>query len=186
MSERERWIVYPLLFLTLGIAMRNQFLPTKRFGAMDLGAGVIQAEKIICNNLAVLRQEECNRLHSDAIEFDEASGKHLRTQGLIESLQLKAIEADFRKVGVADAQGRPVILIGTDLQTQFGVIQITNSEGKPQVRICASEAGGVVAASQVITSGVHKLSQPESSGVPLPSANPPSQPNDSSEEEKGP
>ena len=39
MTDRERWIIYPLVFLTLGIALRNQFLPTRRFGAMDLRAG---------------------------------------------------------------------------------------------------------------------------------------------------
>ena len=45
MTDRERWIVYPLVFLTLGIALRNQFLPTRQFGAVDLKAGEISAKK---------------------------------------------------------------------------------------------------------------------------------------------
>ena len=55
MSTRERWIVYPLLFLTLGIAMRNQFLPTKRMGAVDFMAGELSAQTIHCNNLEVMQ-----------------------------------------------------------------------------------------------------------------------------------
>jgi hypothetical protein len=29
MSDRERWIVYPLLFLSLGVALHDKFLPSK-------------------------------------------------------------------------------------------------------------------------------------------------------------
>ena len=30
MSDRERWIVYPLLFLAIGMSLRDKTLPTKR------------------------------------------------------------------------------------------------------------------------------------------------------------
>jgi hypothetical protein len=29
MSDRERWVVYPLLFLSLGVALHDKFLPSK-------------------------------------------------------------------------------------------------------------------------------------------------------------
>jgi hypothetical protein len=29
MSDRERWIVYPLLFLSLGVSLHDKFLPSK-------------------------------------------------------------------------------------------------------------------------------------------------------------
>jgi hypothetical protein len=36
MSTRERWIVYPLLFLTLGIAIRDKFLPPRILRVQNL------------------------------------------------------------------------------------------------------------------------------------------------------
>jgi len=48
MSTRERWIVYPLLFLTLGIVMRDKVMPLARFQASEVAAG-----RIRCNQLQV-------------------------------------------------------------------------------------------------------------------------------------
>jgi hypothetical protein len=144
MSTRERWIVYPLLFLTLGIALRNQFLPTRRFGAMDLKAGEITAQKIICNDLAILRKGECNQLQCDQFQFNEGLGKHLRVAGLAECLQLKAAQAEFRAMVVADADGKPVVLALADKNAQSGVIQTMTSSGLPLVQIRSTDAGGLV------------------------------------------
>ncbi|MBU4399038.1 MAG: hypothetical protein KKE86_06840, partial [Planctomycetes bacterium] len=64
MSTRERWIVYPLLFLTLGIALRNKILPPTHFGGMEttLKAGEIDVRRIRCGELqagrAILNQLE--------------------------------------------------------------------------------------------------------------------------------
>ena len=48
MSTRERWIVYPLLFLTLGIVMRDKVFPQRHFQAND-----VTAERIHCGQLQV-------------------------------------------------------------------------------------------------------------------------------------
>ncbi len=48
MSTRERWIVYPLLFLTLGIALRDKYVPPKHFQA-----GEITANRLHCGQLEV-------------------------------------------------------------------------------------------------------------------------------------
>jgi hypothetical protein len=48
MSTRERWIVYPLLFLTLGIVMRDKIVPRTRFQIDEVVAG-----QILCNQLQV-------------------------------------------------------------------------------------------------------------------------------------
>ena len=36
MSDRERWIVYPLLFLAIGMSLRDKTLPTKRLVTQKL------------------------------------------------------------------------------------------------------------------------------------------------------
>jgi hypothetical protein len=123
MTDRERWIVYPLVFLTLGIALRNQFLPTRQFGAVDLRAGEISAQKIICNDLEVRQTGACNQLQCEQFKFNEALGKHIRTLGLTESVLLKAVEANFGEMLIVNAQGKPVVLAGINKITQSGVIQ---------------------------------------------------------------
>ncbi len=144
MSDRERWIVYPLLFLTLGIALRNQFLPTRRFGALDLKAGELTAQKILCNDLVIYQKGECSQLQCNQFQFDEAFGKHISIAGLAECVGLKAGEAECRRVVVVDAEGRPVVLAGADKNTQAGVIQTMNANGMPLVQIRSTGTGGAV------------------------------------------
>jgi hypothetical protein len=146
MSDRERWIVYPLVFLTLGIALRNQFLPTRRFGAVDLKAGEITAQKILCNDLVVMQKGECNQFQCEQFQFNEALGKHIRTLGLAECVQLKAGEAECRAILVVNTDGKPAILAGTDKNSRSGVIQTMNSNGMPLVQIRATDSGGLVTA----------------------------------------
>jgi hypothetical protein len=146
MSDRERWIIYPLVFLTLGIALRNQFLPTRRFGAVDLKAGELTAQKILCNDLVVMQKGECNQLQCEQFQFNEALGKHIRTLGLAECVQLKAGEAECRAMLVINADGKPAILAGTDKNSRSGVIQTMNSNGMPLVQIRATDSGGLVTA----------------------------------------
>ena len=133
MSDRERWIVYPLLFLTLGIALRNQFLPTRRFGAVDLKAGEISAQKILCNDLVIMQKGECNQLQCEKLQFNESLGKHIVVVGLAECVQLKAGEAECRAMLVVNDQGKPVVLAASDKNTRSGIIQTMNAQGKPVV-----------------------------------------------------
>jgi hypothetical protein len=140
MSTHERWIVYPLLFLTLGIAMRNQFLPTRTFGAVDLKAGDVTAQKIICNNLVVLQDEKCNSL-----QFGSARGDRL-IAGYAQSIQSKSAETECYKLAVTDEQGKPVIVMLEDKNTKTGVIQTMTSGGAPQVQIRSNTTGGIVTA----------------------------------------
>jgi hypothetical protein len=56
MSTRERWIVYPLLFLTLGIALRDKVVPPSQIRCNELQAG-----QVVCNRLESV-QSECRTL----------------------------------------------------------------------------------------------------------------------------
>jgi hypothetical protein len=63
MSSRERWIVYPLLFLALGTALRDKLIPPDHLGnlGMQFEAGAITAPRIRCQGLQV-GQLVCERL----------------------------------------------------------------------------------------------------------------------------
>jgi hypothetical protein len=140
MSTRERWIVYPLLFLTLGIAMRNQFLPTKRMGAVDFMAGELSAQTIHCNNLEVMQDGKCNNL-----QFGSARGDRLIT-AYAQSLQSRSGEAECHNLAITDEQDKPVIVMLEDPNTKSGAIQTMHANGAPQVQIHSNDTGGIVTA----------------------------------------
>ena len=52
MSDRERWTVYPLLFLAIGLAMRAVLVPPASMGDVD-------AVRIVCREI-VVRDEDGN------------------------------------------------------------------------------------------------------------------------------
>ena len=51
MTSRERWTVYPLIFLALGLAVRAAVLSEERFGAPT--AETFEADRIECRELIV-------------------------------------------------------------------------------------------------------------------------------------
>ena len=55
MTNRERWIVYPLLFMTLGIALRDKIIPPAQLGHLGLQfqAGEVTTHQIRCNTLFI-------------------------------------------------------------------------------------------------------------------------------------
>lgn len=66
MSTRERWIVYPLLFLTLGIAMRDKIVPPKHVQVEELAAVQIR-----CNQLQVAQLASASRFAAPTIQCAE-------------------------------------------------------------------------------------------------------------------
>lgn len=59
MTERERWIVYPLLFLALGAALRDKLVDrttTKSIVCEELTA----TKRIVCADLTVVDEESAN------------------------------------------------------------------------------------------------------------------------------
>jgi hypothetical protein len=147
MSTRERWIVYPLLFLALGIAMRNQFLPTKRFGAMDLKAADLTAQTIHCNTIEVMQDGivRNNLGVVQELQFQRGRGGTLHTD-YIESQQSKTGEAAFRRVAVSDEKGKDVVVIQENPNTKSGTILTMTADGAPQMLLGSNNIGGVMMA----------------------------------------
>jgi hypothetical protein len=53
MTDRERWIVYPLLLLTMGISLRGKAYPTKKVDADRVESKDLHADRIECDELIV-------------------------------------------------------------------------------------------------------------------------------------
>jgi hypothetical protein len=60
MNERERWIVYPLLFFALGSALRDKFL--QHVSTKELECQQLVAQQIICEDVSVRDPTKQNRI----------------------------------------------------------------------------------------------------------------------------
>lgn len=107
MSTRERWVVYPLLFLTLGIALRDKIVPPSHF----------QAEEVTAN-----------KLHC----------------GQLQVAQLQVGQVVCRELLVNGPKGQPVVVAGTNVITQDGLVETFSASGTPLVRFQSTEGGGLV------------------------------------------
>jgi hypothetical protein len=60
MNERERWIVYPLLFFALGASLRDKFL--KQVHTKEFSCEQLIAKQIVCDELGVSDPSQPNRV----------------------------------------------------------------------------------------------------------------------------
>ncbi len=129
MSTRERWIVYPLLFLTLGIALRDKVNPPRQIRCEQL-----QVEKMICGEAEIeqtgrIRQMLCN-------EAEVAQTARIR-QVLCD--RVESGQSVCRSLLVNGSNGRPVVAAGMDPRSHNGLVEVL-AGGQ------STEGGGMVTA----------------------------------------
>ena len=90
MSSRERWIVFPLLFLSLGVSLRDKLVPPSRSQAVE-----VHAESVLCRRLAVV--DEANRVVVQLGTVDAETESLLRQQ---RKATVMAVGSDGRRYGV--------------------------------------------------------------------------------------
>jgi hypothetical protein len=119
MSMRERWIVYPLLFMTLGIALRDKVVPPSS----------LQVGEVVCDRL-VSKQSECQALlvnGPDGRPVVIAKADAATNGGLIETIagngmpQVQLISTpNGGRVATVGRAGRLLLFLG-DTGQDFGV-----------------------------------------------------------------
>jgi hypothetical protein len=122
MSTRERWIVYPLLLLALGTALRPKFFAH------------VPQERVLCRELFVVDDEGNPRIGLFV---------HKRSENLTVGANELATEAEFR---VIDRQGMTVARIRSDAASRAGLIETRTSSGQPQTALVSSDSGGEILA----------------------------------------
>lgn len=158
MSTRERWIVYPLLFLTLGIVMRDKMRemvnPVVRANHSEFSAG-----RVRCGQLEVDQVASVGGLAVRKLQCEESVVGRMQCREMV----------------VLGANGRPAVLIGTDLKTKGGVVMTLSASGTPLILLQPTDAGGVVMASQIVQGKLvpSEKSKPQTSPVPKKSSNDP-------------
>ncbi len=124
MTTRERWILYPLLFLTLGIAMRDKVIPPR------LKAWEITANSVSCGQLDV------GRLECRAMAITSSDGAP--------GVQMRFLPRRGGWIEVRGKDGQTVAVVTADQASQSGVVETYDANEAPQVQLRSNEAGGSV------------------------------------------
>jgi hypothetical protein len=160
MSTRERWIVYPLLFLALGTAIKPKLVP---------------AERVTCRNLEVVDEELQPRISLTASTADDGeiriihrsgqpavllksdaktqagSIKTLGSNGQVQTAMVTSAAGEG-ELRINNRGGKPVVVLKADAATRSGLIETLNDEGRVQTAMMSSATGGEVAAFDI---GLH-------------------------------
>jgi hypothetical protein len=122
MSTRERWIIYPILFMTLGIALRDKVTYHVGNPATLVEASTITSPRIRCAELQVGKLV-CERLQANQSECGQSQCRALMVSG---------------------PNNKPVVVAGSDTNTRAGIVETFTAEGLPQVRLSSNGIGGTV------------------------------------------
>ncbi len=156
MTTRERWIVYPLLFLALGVSLRDKFVPPK-----SLAAGKIMCDELVVHgdaSLPVAEDFRARTIHCDLLVADQ-SHCQIAQAGVAQSRAVtvtggKGVPVILLAGGAADGQGRielrgpdgkRAVVLAADAQSGAGSIETFTQDGFPQVRLSSAHGRGLVA-----------------------------------------
>jgi len=117
MSERERWIIYPLLFFALGAAVRDKILQR------------VEAKEIVCESLKIVDQQDPARplaelgfkraISNDPTQLADRVGRLRLTDSDGNEACDISNDAFFqrligRQMLIIDPSRRPLVIVGTE------------------------------------------------------------------------
>lgn len=166
MNERERWIVYPLLFLALGASLRDKFggpeaIDTSRIRCDELRASqVVIADPQDKQPRIVLKTVQAGSRDADATPHTSGQIELLdnaqRVQTAISHGAVITHGLKTQAIAVADIAGRTRVQIGSKLEAvpqskdqapaTSGWVEIFGKDNSPMpiVRLAASPDGGFI------------------------------------------
>ena len=106
MSSRDRWTIYPLLFLALGLAVRAAMLPPARSPA--LAAVTLDAEQVSCREIVLTGTDGTVLVHIGRV-----------------------VGGGGGRIEIKDATGTDAIAIGTGPEGRDGVVELFDAQGRP-------------------------------------------------------
>jgi hypothetical protein len=115
MSSRERWTVYPLLFLAIGLAVRAAAVPPAEFAAARVDS--LQATRMVCRELIVNADDGTILVHVGRV-----------------------VGGGGGRIEVKDQRGIDAVALGTGPGDREGVIEFFDGEGERAGRL-AADAG---------------------------------------------
>ena len=107
MTSRERWTVYPLLFLAIGLAMRAVLQPLEPVDT--LRAHGVDAAQVVCREILVTGSDGTVLVHIGRVVGGGGGRIEIKDAGGTDAIAI-GTRPDGRDARVErfDAQGRPV------------------------------------------------------------------------------
>ncbi len=115
MSTKERWTVYPLLLLAIGLAVRSNVPSQAR--VPGLSTGTVIADTVYCKELAIVTDDGQIIVHAS-----------------------RAKEGNGGRIEIRDISGTDAIAIGTSADSPSGAIDFFDAEGSRRLRFSPSVA----------------------------------------------
>jgi len=112
MSSRERWTVYPLLFLALGLAMRAIAVPQGEFDAARVGD--LESTRLVCKEIVI----------------ENGDGTILVHMG-------RVVGGGGGRIEIKDQNGVDTISVGTQHNDREGIVEFFDANGEPAGKLSA-------------------------------------------------
>lgn len=109
MTSRERWTVYPLLFLAIGLALRAVTVPPEK-----LDVDVLEAGRIICGEIVVAADDGTKLVHIGRVKGGGGG-----------------------RIEISDLDGAEAIAIGTGPEGRDGGVEFFDATGHTTDRLRA-------------------------------------------------
>jgi len=113
MSSRERWTVYPLLFLALGLAMRAIIVPHGEFAAARVDS--LEATRLVCQEIIIESKDGTILVHMGRVA-----------------------QGGGGRIEVKDRAGIESVSLGTRPDDRDGVVEFYDVQGNPAGRLDAA------------------------------------------------
>ena len=113
MSSRERWTVYPLLFLALGLAMRAIIVPHGEFAAARVDS--LEATRLVCQEIIIESKDGTILVHMGRVA-----------------------QGGGGRIEVKDADGVDALAVGTGPGSREGAVEFFDDAGRPAGELTAA------------------------------------------------
>lgn len=102
MTTRERWTVYPLLFLAIGLALRAATIPPA-----DLEVDALEAGRVVCGEIVVTSDDGTKLVHIGRVKGGGGG-----------------------RIEISDRAGAEAVAIGTGPEGRAGSVEFFDADGK--------------------------------------------------------
>jgi len=112
MSSRERWTVYPLLFLALGLAVRAIAVPQGEFDAARVGD--LESTRLVCKEIVIENDDGTILVHMGRV-----------------------VGGGGGRIEIKDQKGVDTIAVGTQHKDREGIVEFFDAKGEPAGQLSA-------------------------------------------------
>ena len=113
MTSRERWTVYPLLFLAIGLAVRAIAVPQGEFAAARVDE--LESTRLVCKEIVIENDDGTILVHMGRV-----------------------VGGGGGRIEIKDQDGIDTIAVGTQQDHREGVVEFFDAKGEPSGQLSAA------------------------------------------------